>query len=65
MIKNSPCNIGLKVDEGAIAFKEKFGKDTLVSNSTINEHIEVMEGDNFSVDSLIDDIRNVLESDSD
>ena len=54
----------LKVEEGAITFKEKVGKDKLVSNSTINEYIEVMKGDNFSVDSLINDIRNVLESDS-
>ena len=55
----------LKVEEGAITFKEKVGKDTLLSNSTINEYIEVMEGDNFSADSLSNDIRNVLESDSD
>ena len=52
----------LKVEEGAVTLKER-----VVSNSIV-ESVDVIEDqttDNFSSDSLIDEIRNILESDSD
>ena len=56
----------LKVEENAVTLKEQAVKDTDVSGSTFNESdfvVEYQNNNNSSIDSLLEDVKSVIESD--
>ena len=55
----------LKVEESAVTLKEKVVKDSDISDSTIYESDDLnqIQNNNSSKDSLLDDIRNIFDSD--